>query len=433
MNTLDVKLITKMNVQISSVSRGLQMGNKSLKNLDGIIKQLTDKMRGLDNAVQNVAQRLDKMSIQLNRNMKLQALKSAVNVLANLASGKYKNVKSTVMSVEKELPVNKAYGLKNIAGTIPWAQVGKTLSSGAGKFFRATLGKALNIDTSGVADKLQSLKANLRDTFANAFTNMGTKNLGLFSSLLERISGLMNRVLNPENMSKFTAVGAQALGGLLNAGIAVFDWFTSNWPAIKEGLALVLDWLSPKIDWIIAQIPVLRAMWEEAWPTISSVLQTAWSVVSPIMNTIWTLIQIIWEVFKAAWPSIVNIVESAWGALKPIFDKLAEGLQIISGGVNWVAEVLGINTQDNKKSGTYPKSNALGLPYVPYDNYPALLHRGERVLTRAEADQYRTGSGYVVVEKIADSVVIREEADINRLARAFAAQLKGAQLNYGGV
>jgi len=35
--------------------------------------------------------------------------------------------------------------------------------------------------------------------------------------------------------------------------------------------------------------------------------------------------------------------------------------------------------------GYYNKSHAFGLNYVPYDEYPALLHQGERVLTAAEA------------------------------------------------
>ena len=34
---------------------------------------------------------------------------------------------------------------------------------------------------------------------------------------------------------------------------------------------------------------------------------------------------------------------------------------------------------------------AVGLDRVPYDNYPALLHKGEMVLTAAEASAYRFG------------------------------------------
>ena len=37
--------------------------------------------------------------------------------------------------------------------------------------------------------------------------------------------------------------------------------------------------------------------------------------------------------------------------------------------------------------------HASGLPYVPYDNYPARLHRGEMVLTRKDAEDYRAENG----------------------------------------
>lgn len=38
-------------------------------------------------------------------------------------------------------------------------------------------------------------------------------------------------------------------------------------------------------------------------------------------------------------------------------------------------------------------SSAVGRDYVPFDDFPALLHRGEAVLTRSEADDWRRGSG----------------------------------------
>ena len=36
-------------------------------------------------------------------------------------------------------------------------------------------------------------------------------------------------------------------------------------------------------------------------------------------------------------------------------------------------------------SGLRGSGYAYGLDYVPYDNFPALLHQGERVQTAAEA------------------------------------------------
>lgn len=46
-------------------------------------------------------------------------------------------------------------------------------------------------------------------------------------------------------------------------------------------------------------------------------------------------------------------------------------------------------TRSNVGTGSVEKPHAAGLTFVPYDNYPALLHRGEMVLTALEAKAYR--------------------------------------------
>ena len=72
------------------------------------------------------------------------------------------------------------------------------------------------------------------------------------------------------------------------------------------------------------------------------------------------------------------------------------------------------------------KKLRVGLDYVPYDNMPALLHKGEAVLDEEEAKEYRdqkkdsTNSennqviynNTIVVEKLE----VREESDIERIA-----------------
>lgn len=84
----------------------------------------------------------------------------------------------------------------------------------------------------------------------------------------------------------------------------------------------------------------------------------------------------------------------------------------------------------NKSAVAHPHAD--GIARVPFDNYPAMLHEGERVLTREEAKQQQKGVGSVTVAKIADTVVIREDADIDKIARAFAQKLQHAALTYGG-
>lgn len=59
---------------------------------------------------------------------------------------------------------------------------------------------------------------------------------------------------------------------------------------------------------------------------------------------------------------------------------------------------------------------ATGLDYVPYDNFPALLHQGERVQTAVEARSERSGFNGVQITMY--GTTIREDADIDRVAEA---------------
>ena len=99
----------------------------------------------------------------------------------------------------------------------------------------------------------------------------------------------------------------------------------------------------------------------------------------------------------------------------------------------------------------------------PYDDYPALLHQDERVLTAAEARQYNLlelggtqqpqeegrkfrltlaerldsgqGSGEpfrrapsISIAKLADSIVVQEQADIDRIAQTLVSRILQARL-----
>ncbi|MCI1958191.1 MAG: hypothetical protein LKJ25_01030 [Clostridia bacterium] len=61
--------------------------------------------------------------------------------------------------------------------------------------------------------------------------------------------------------------------------------------------------------------------------------------------------------------------------------------------------------QTNKK--------AFGVPYVPRDNVPYILHQGERVLTASENREYKKGGDTIIT---GNNFVIREEADIPKVA-----------------
>lgn len=67
---------------------------------------------------------------------------------------------------------------------------------------------------------------------------------------------------------------------------------------------------------------------------------------------------------------------------------------------------------------------ATGIDYVPYDNFPALLHQGERVQTAVEARSEKNGVGGVQI--IMNGITIREDADIDRVAQALLQRMEMA-------
>lgn len=75
-------------------------------------------------------------------------------------------------------------------------------------------------------------------------------------------------------------------------------------------------------------------------------------------------------------------------------------------------------------------SHAVGINYVPYNGYNAVLHEGERVLTARENRNYKdTGNGVVIS---GNNFTVREEADIDKIARALLEKIEQADLSYVG-
>lgn len=70
---------------------------------------------------------------------------------------------------------------------------------------------------------------------------------------------------------------------------------------------------------------------------------------------------------------------------------------------------------------------AFGLNFVPFDNFPAMLHHGERVLTASEARSAAAPASSVTVS---GNFYVREEADIDRVAAALVQKLQKARLSY---
>lgn len=81
--------------------------------------------------------------------------------------------------------------------------------------------------------------------------------------------------------------------------------------------------------------------------------------------------------------------------------------------------------------GTSTGGFAFGLDRVPYDDYPALLHEGERVLTASQAREQDAGKapasgGQIVIT--GNSFSVRDDSDIQKIAAELLHQIRLAQI-----
>lgn len=151
-----------------------------------------------------------------------------------------------------------------------------------------------------------------------------------------------------------------------------------NWK--ESGIYKAYSWIKEQVEAIPESIETLK----EKITSFFSDFKVAYES-SPVYKAV--------NAVKDAINSVISAAKSAIDWLKQLF-----GLQN-SGSTDGIYPQDGTVVYDEPigppKAPTWDDARgfATGLYSVPYDNFPALLHRNETVLTRAKADEYRKGGG----------------------------------------
>lgn len=149
-----------------------------------------------------------------------------------------------------------------------------------------------------------------------------------------------------------------------------------NWK--ESGIYKAYSWIKEQVEAIPESIETLK----EKITSFFSDFKVAYES-SPVYKAV--------NAVKDAINSVISAAKSAIDWLKQLF-----GLQN-SGSPDGIYPQDGTVVYDEPigppKAPTWDDARgfATGLYSVPYDNFPALLHRNETVLTRAQADEYRKG------------------------------------------
>lgn len=226
-------------------------------------------------------------------------------------------------------------------------------------------------------------------------------------------------------------------------GAAMNDMFTKideSMGALKTGLMTeLMPYIMEILDWVIQNIPQISA-------TVSSVMKTLMPIIKPILEGIMNLVQGVMALLNGDIEGFIDGVLSFLGGVgqsfynigTKIFGALWDGLVSVWNGIEtWISDKISWVTNafsfvGGLFSGGDGESHAGGLPYVPYDNYPARLHRGETVLTAEDtqgllSDVRKLASGggsqgpiYITVQSVLDGKVIGESVTAYQRTKARA-------------
>ena len=210
--------------------------------------------------------------------------------------------------------------------------------------------------------------------------------LELIMLLLEPLIRLIQIVLPvlADWISKIVSFIAGALKGAI-------EWIIGKFKDLKSALNEGKEWIQS-----------FKQKWVDIWTSVKTFFGNLWSnlMESPGVKKIKEVIDKIREwilgfkqSWEASWNGIKSFFTDTWNGIKEglklplnwIIDKLNDFIRWINQlqVPDWVPVVggKGFNFRE------IPRLR-IGMDYVPHDDFPALLHKGERVLTQSENRAY---------------------------------------------
>ena len=177
------------------------------------------------------------------------------------------------------------------------------------------------------------------------------------------------------------------------------EWMIESFNSFFENIVLyVSEFLQSIFDKIVeyatniytAGVNLWNSFWNGLKSLVNSIIQWVSSFVQSIVDTVLSFVS---DMYNAG----VSIFTGLWDGLKSVWDGIVSW---VNGCIEWINDKLDewfsasdqMSGGDDRPSRSGRKSHASGIDYVPRDNYPTVLHEGERVLTKRENEEYKNGN-----------------------------------------
>lgn len=170
---------------------------------------------------------------------------------------------------------------------------------------------------------------------------------------------------------------------------AIKGFFVDAWEAIKSAWDACVSFFQGIWDGItniFSKVKDTLSGWfSDAWEAVKGVFDGWGDFFSGLWDDLTGIFSGVWDWFTDIGSDIVNGIRNgisdAWDSLTGWFSDLWDSL---FGNRN-----VNVNVNETRTTRSVDGSHAGGLDYVPYDGYIAELHKGEMILTRAQAEMLR--------------------------------------------
>lgn len=265
-------------------------------------------------------------------------------------------------------------------------------------------------EKTGIIDFIKEKFAELVPFFQNIFEQLGVV-FGALITILTPILEFIIGVFKVGIVSAFKTIATVVLG-LVEAFITVFG-----------GIVKILSGL---LDFIVG---VFTGNWSMAWEGVKSIFSGVIDVITGLWNGLVELlskkVQAVIDILDTIFKDKAQGIKNTWNSIKEFLKHPITGtVKLVKKGAGWVKDKIG-------------GSHRTGRSYIPFDNYASVLHKGEMVLTKQKADEYRKGNIQnntkedvsINIGSLAETMVVREEADIDKIATEFVDKLTKVKIN----